>query len=180
MIRGHMDLLAGKAFTVASYGIGAAYAGWVLGQLGAEVSHATALEAEGIGAFLGDGAVYANEPVLDVPAGGTLITDVPDSSAARERIGELRERGLVVWLTPWGAETGWSERPASELSLFAASGWMSMVGEAEREPLAPPVSLGQFITGLYATLAALTREAGWGGTHGLAEIAEIEALTSTQ
>ncbi len=179
MIRGHMDLLAGKAFTVASYGIGAAYAGWVLRQLGAEVSHASALDAEEIGAFLGEGATFTDEPVLDAPTGGTLITDVPVSTAARERIGALRERALVVWLTPWGAGTSWSGRAVTELSLFAAGGWMSMVGEAEREPLAPPVSLGQFITGLYATLAALTREAGWGGDHGLAEIAEIEALTST-
>jgi crotonobetainyl-CoA:carnitine CoA-transferase CaiB-like acyl-CoA transferase len=179
MMRGHMDLLAGQRFSVASYGIGAAYAGWLLREFGADVRHTTALDPEGVGAFLGQGAAFAVEPPLDVEPGGTLITDVPVSRDARARIGALRGAATVIWLTPWGAETGWAGRPATELAQYAAGGWMTMVGEPDREPLAPPGSLGQFIAGLYATIAALTRHGGWGGDPGLIDVAEIEAMAAT-
>lgn len=179
MMRGHMDLLAGRRFTVASYGIAAAYAAWLLRQFGAEVAHSTALDPEGIGAFLGEGAAFTDRPTLAVEPGGTLITDVPVSAAARQQLEELRSRALVAWITPWGAETSWSERPGSELAQYAAGGWMTMVGEPDREPLAAPVSLGQFIAGLYATIAVLTGEAGWGAGRGLVDVAQIEGMAAT-
>jgi crotonobetainyl-CoA:carnitine CoA-transferase CaiB-like acyl-CoA transferase len=179
MMRGHMDLLAGERFSVASYGIGAAYAAWLLREFGAEVQHTTALDPEGIGAFLGQGAAFAEVPGLEVAAGGTLITDVPVSAEARERIDTLRNVAAVIWLTPWGAETAWSSRRTTELAQYAAGGWMTMVGEPDREPLAPPGSLGQFIAGLYAAIAALTGHAGWGSGTGLIEVPEIEAMAAT-
>jgi len=178
MMRGHMDLLAGERFSVASYGIGAAYAAWLLREFGGEVHHATALDPEGMGAFLGQGASFVSAPGLDVEAGGTLITDVPVSVEARNRVEELRKLARIIWLTPWGAETSWSERPSTELAQYAVGGWMTMVGEPDREPLAPPGSLGQFIAGLYATIAALTRHAVGRGV-GLVVGAEIEGWAAT-
>ncbi|MGH2633126.1 MAG: hypothetical protein ACRDG3_06920, partial [Tepidiformaceae bacterium] len=59
-----MELLAGQRFTVASYGIAAAFAGWLLRQFGADVQHSTALDPEGIGAFLGEGATFEASPAL--------------------------------------------------------------------------------------------------------------------
>jgi len=179
MMRGHMDLLAGREFTVASYGIGAAYAGWILREFGADVSHRTALDPEGIGVFLGQGATFDAYPPLSAPAGGTLITDAPVNPGTRAAIQELRGRALVIWLTPWGSDTSWSEYPASGLSLYAAGGWMTMVGEPGREPLAPPVDLAPFIAGLCGAIAGLTREAGRGRERGLVEIAGIEAMAAT-
>lgn len=179
MMRGHMDLLSGQRFTVASYGIAAAYAAWMLRQFGAGVVHATALDPEGIGAFLGEGARFGDNPELAVEPGGILITDVPVSAAARQRIEDLCRHALVVWITPWGTDTSWSERPSTELAQYAAGGWMTMVGEPGREPLAAPVSLGQFIAGLFAAIAVLTRHAGWGGATGLLGVAEIEGMAAT-
>ncbi len=179
MMRGHMDLLAGERFSVASYGIGAAYAAWLLREFGAEVRHTTALDPEGLGAFLGQGAAFAALPPLEVEAGGTLITDIPVSARARDQVEALSRLARVIWLTPWGAETSWSGRPSTELAQYAAGGWMTMVGEPDREPLAPPGSLGQFIAGLYAAIAALTGHAGWGSSPGRVEVAEIEAMAAT-
>lgn len=179
MMRGHMDLLTGQRFTVASHGIAAAYAAWLLRQFGAEVAHTTALDPEGMGAFLAEGAAYTDTPELAVEPGGVLITDAPVSAAARQRVDELRRHALVAWITPWGTDTRWSERPATELAQYAAGGWMTMVGEPGREPLAAPVSLGQFIAGLYATIAALTRHAGWGDACGLIDVSEIEGMAAT-
>lgn len=179
MMRGHMDLLAGERFSVASYGIGAAYAAWLLREFGAEVRHTTALDPEGVGAFLGQGAAFADAPPLAVETGGTLITDVPVSALAREQVEVLSRVATVIWLTPWGAETSWSGRPSTELAQYAAGGWMTMVGEPDREPLAPPGSLGQFIAGQYAAIAALTRHAGWGSGTGRIEVPEIEAMAAT-
>lgn len=179
MMRGHMDLLAGERFSVASYGIGAAYTAWLLREFGAEVHHTTALDPEGIGAFLGQGAAFAEAPDLDVEPGGTLITDVPVSGETRARINTMATGARVIWLTPWGAETSWSKRPSTELTQYAAGGWMTMVGEQDRASLAPPCSLGQFIAGLYATIAALTPHAGWGDRTGVIDVAEIEGMAAT-
>ncbi|MCO5200196.1 MAG: CoA transferase [Chloroflexi bacterium] len=174
-----MDLLAGERFSVASYGIGAAYAGWLLREFGAEVRHTTALDPDGIGAFLGQGAPFAKAPPLQAEVGGTLITDVPVSAPSREQVEALSRLARVIWLTPWGAETSWNGRRSTELVQYAAGGWMTMVGEPDREPLAPPGSLGQFIAGLYAAIAALTGHAGWGSGTGLIEVPEIEAMAAT-
>lgn len=179
MMRGHMDLLAGERFSVASYGVGAAYAAWLLREFGGEVRHTTALDPEGVGAFLGQGGAFADAPPLEVETGGTLITDVPVSAPAREQVEALSGKATVIWLTPWGAKTSWNVRPSTELAQYAAGGWMTMVGEPDREPLAPPGSLGQFIGGLYAAIAALTRHAGWGGGPGLIDVAEIEGMAAT-
>lgn len=179
MMRGHMDLLAGERFSVASYGIAAAYAAWLLREFGAEVKHTAALDPENLGAFLGQGARFAEAPGLEVEVGGTLITDVPVSAPAREQVEALSRLAKVIWLTPWGAETSWSGRPSTGLAQYAAGGWMTMVGEPDREPLAAPGSLGQFIAGLYGAIAALTGHAGWGGGAGLIEVPEIEAMAAT-
>lgn len=179
MMRGHMDLLAGERFSVASYGMGAAYTAWLLREFGAEVRHTTALDPEGVGAFLGEGARFVEAPALEAEVGGTLITDVPVSAPAQEQIEALSRVATVIWLTPWGAETSWNGRPSTELAQYAAGGWMTMVGEPDREPLAPPGSLGQFISGLYAAIAALTGHAGWGSGTGRIEVPEIEAMAAT-
>ena len=123
-----MELLDGQRINVASYGIAAAYAGWLLRQFGAQVTHSTALDPEGIGAFLGQGATFELEPAPTALPGATLITDVPVNAASRATIARLAEAVRVIWLTPWGLEGEWSERPASDLALHAAGGWLASVG----------------------------------------------------
>ena len=85
-----MELLAGQRFTVASYGIAAAYTAWLLGQFGADVQHTTALDPEAIGAFLGEGATFEAAPALQPAPGATFITDAPVTSQNRQRLRSAR------------------------------------------------------------------------------------------
>ena len=171
-----MDLLNGQRFSVASYGIAAAYAGWLLRQFGAEVMHVSALDREGMGAFLGEGAAFTSNPALKAAPGTTLITDLPLSVGARSDLEELARAGRVIWLTPWGLDNAWSERPASDLVLHAAGGWLASVGEPDREPLGPPGALGQFAAGLFAAIAAIAPGAP---QNGLTEVSIAEAVAAT-
>ena len=176
-----MDLLTGNRYEVRSFDIAAGYAGWLLARLGADVTHETRLDPEGMGAYLANGGVFTDSPSLEVQPGRTLITDAPVTDEHRARIDGLAERGRVIWLTPWGSRGAWSERPATDLTLYGASGWMVGVGEPDREPLGPPGAQGQYMGGLYAAIAALAPvvdERG-GGATGLVDIAMVEALAAT-
>ncbi|MGI8927398.1 MAG: CoA transferase [Tepidiformaceae bacterium] len=173
-----MELLPGARFTVASYGVAAAYAGWLLRQFGAEVEQTTALDPEGLGAFLGEGTRFDGEPGFD--GAGTLITDAPVTAANRTSLATEARRRQVVWLTPWGFEGPWSGRRATDLGLHAAGGWMSAVGEPGREPLGPPGAQGQFTAGLFAAIEATMSLAGLAPTApGLSGVSMAEAVLAT-
>ncbi|MCC7364652.1 MAG: CoA transferase [Dehalococcoidia bacterium] len=171
-----MDLLTGNRFDVRSYGIGAAYAGWLLRELGADVDHRTALDPGGLGAWLAEGGAFEAGPGLARRSGAMLITDAPVTAANRAALEGLASEGPVTWITPWGLAGEWAERPASDLALYAASGWMSAVGDADREPLAPPGAQVQFIGGLYAAIAALVTPAG---SREITDVPLIESLAAT-
>src|SRR4051794_22210423 len=124
-----MELLTGERITVASWGAPAACAAWLLRSFGAGVTHTTALGPEGLGAFLGEGATFAAAPPLAVSAGGIFITDAPVTATNRGRLEELAGTATVVWLNPWGLDNDWAERPATDLTVHAAGGWMKAVGD---------------------------------------------------
>ncbi|MGE5596278.1 MAG: CoA transferase, partial [Hyphomicrobiales bacterium] len=170
-----MELLQGNRFAVASYGVAAGYAGWLLRQFGADVVHVSALDPEGVGAFLAEGASFAPAPSLDAEPGVTLITDAPVTPRNRQAL-EARAAGggRVIWITPWGLDTPWTGRPASDLVLHAAGGWMCSVGDPGREPLGPPGAQGQFVGGLFAAIAALSGAAG-----GIIDLPLVEAVAAT-
>lgn len=149
-----MDLLANAPIAVASYTPAAAYAGWLLKQFGAGVRHESALDPEGLGAFVAEGASLAISPAIDPRGAGLLITDAPVSKANRASIEAVTDSASVIWLTPWGLESDWAERPATALTLQAAGGWMSGVGEPGGEPYGPPDSQAELIAGLFAAIEA--------------------------
>ncbi|MGE3075417.1 MAG: CoA transferase [Dehalococcoidia bacterium] len=174
-----MELLADFRFTVASYGPAAAYAGWLLKGFGAGVRHTSALDPEGLGAFLAPGASYAEEPPL-VAGDGPFITDAPVTPANLAVLRKMASTGRVIWITPWGIDNDWAQRPASDLALYAASGWMAAVGDPDRQPLAPPGSQCRFVAGLFATIAALGHTvSGSALAQGLVDVPVIEALVAT-
>ncbi|MEX0781753.1 MAG: CoA transferase [Dehalococcoidia bacterium] len=179
MMRAMMDLLAGRRYRVASYGVAAAYAGWLLRQYGAEVDHTTALDPEGIGAFLGEGASFDATPALTGAPDALLITDAPVNHEKRDAIAKLARDGQVLWITPWGHESAWSERPWSDLTMHAAGGWMSALGEPGREPLGPPGAQGQFVAGLYAAIAAVGLVPGRADDRGIIDVSIAEAVVAT-
>ena len=170
-----LELLLGHRFTVASYGPAAGYAAWLLRQYGAEVEHTTALDPEGLGAFLGEGAHYDPVPRLTGSPGEVFITDAtvtPDSRAALEA---LAREAHIIWLTPWGLDNPLEHAPATDLLLMAAGGWMSAVGDPDRAPLGPPGAQAQFVAGLYAAIHALAAP----HVAGLSVISMVEAVAAT-
>ncbi len=177
-----MKLLAGERFHVRSHTAAAAYAGWLLQHLGATVDHATVLDPEGLGAFLCRGAAFTPEPRLEILDGGVLITDAPVGGATRRTLTRLSHAARVIWITPWGLDNDWSERPASDLVLQAAGGWMASTGDPDREPLGPPGAQCRFVGGLCAVVAALSRFAHPGAppeAPGLTDVPLIEAVAAT-
>lgn len=86
-----MHSLLSSRFVVASHGIGAAYAAWLLRNLGADVQHVTALSPEGVGAFLAEGATFATAPEISDPGTVTCITDAPVTEENRRRLGAAAE-----------------------------------------------------------------------------------------
>jgi len=149
-----MDLLANSPIAVASYTPAAAYAGWLLKQFGAGVRHESALHPERLGAFLAEGAAFAAAPAIDALGVRLLVTDAPVTEANRAAVDEVSASASVIWLTPWGLESDWAERPATALTLQAAGGWMSGVGEPGGEPYGPPDSQAELVAGLFAAIEA--------------------------
>jgi crotonobetainyl-CoA:carnitine CoA-transferase CaiB-like acyl-CoA transferase len=170
-----VELLNDRRFAVSSFDVAAANVGWLLRTYGAAVEHETALDPEGIGAFLGPGARAVRVPTLAPPGWGAFITDAPVTAANRATIERVAETRPVVWITPWGLGTDWDERPWSNLLVMAAGGWMSAVGEPDRQPLGPPGSQAQFAAGLFAAIHAL---AG-GDAPGLSCVSMVESVAAT-
>lgn len=171
-----MELLARKRYAVTSYGVAAAYAGWLLKHYGADVEHVSALDPEGLGAFLAEGGQFEPEPRVQAPPPDvTWITDAPLTPATRAVIEIEAKRRRVVWITPWGIDTPWAGRPASDFLLHAAGGWLHAVGDPAGEPLGPPGAQAQFITGQFATIAAL----GDLAEPGLIDVSILEATAAT-
>jgi crotonobetainyl-CoA:carnitine CoA-transferase CaiB-like acyl-CoA transferase len=107
---------------------------------------------------------------------GSPVADHPSMSPAalRERHGRL----VVTAITPFGLDTPWSDRPATELTLQAWSG--GVIGLGRGDPAHPPISvggqLGEWLAGGFAaagTLASLRR----GGDDGeLVDVSMLEAM----
>jgi crotonobetainyl-CoA:carnitine CoA-transferase CaiB-like acyl-CoA transferase len=175
-----MTFLAGTRFRVASYGPAAAFSGWLLQSLGADVEQETALNLEGLGAFLAQGARATEAPALTAAPGVTLITDAPVNEANHAALQDLSGASRVIWINPWGLDNAWSVLPDNDLALYAASGWMSAVGEPGRPPLAPPGAQCRFIAGMFATIAALEHIAVAGEpVPALVDVPVIESLVAT-
>jgi crotonobetainyl-CoA:carnitine CoA-transferase CaiB-like acyl-CoA transferase len=81
-----------------------------------------------------------------------LVTDAPVTVQNRATIDRECGGATVVWITPWGIDGAWAERPATDLCLHAAGGWMAAVGEAGEEPLGPPGPQGRLTAGLFAAM----------------------------
>jgi crotonobetainyl-CoA:carnitine CoA-transferase CaiB-like acyl-CoA transferase len=170
-----VELLAGREFTVASYGPAAAYTAWLLKSFGADVKHVSALDPQRDGLFFAEGAAFAEEPRLATPSGVPLITDAPVNARSRAALEQLSRESPVAWITPWGLDSEWDERPATGLLLQAAGGWMSAVGKPGREPLGPPGEQAALISGLWTAIHALAA----GGEPGMSVVSMAEAVAAT-
>ena len=68
-----------------------------------------------------------------------------------------RNPGLViVRISGWGQDGPYSHRPGFGTLVEGMSGFASMNGFADREPVLPPIYLGDMVAGLYGSIGVLT------------------------
>lgn len=107
--------------------------------------------------------------------------------------GYLAERGLdydalsrdqqtlvMTSITPFGQDGPYRDYRATEITVFALGGYMSLIGDSSRAPLKFGGNVAQYTTGLYASTATLTalhlaEEAGIGQ---YIDISVMESMTS--
>src|SRR5215207_2255223 len=110
-----------------------------------------------------------------------LITDAHgiarDPAALHERFPQL----VVVSITPYGLEGPYADRPATELTLQAESGALSVRGRPDRAPVQMGGRTMEWVSGLYAAVAALgaSRVARRGGPGELVDLSIAEVANTT-
>lgn len=96
----------------------------------------------------------------------------------RDTLSELNPNLVLLRISPFGQTGPWRDRPATPLTLQAASGWVSA-----RDPDRPPVQVGariaEYVAGAYGALGGLTalRCASDGVVQ--VDVSEFESLLST-
>ena len=129
----------------------------------------------------GHGAGFDDE--LDALLGGAdiLITDAQglagDPVALHERYPQL----VVVAITPYGLAGPYADRPFTEIILQAESGALAVRGHPSREPVQAGGRTMEWVSGLYAAVAALaaTRVVRHGGPGELVDLSMSEVANTT-
>ena len=89
-------------------------------------------------------------------------------------LGEL----VLLRISPFGQSGPWRDRPATPLTLQAASGWVSA-----RDPDRPPVQVGarisEYVAGAYGALGVLTALRNASDRLVQIDVSELESLLST-
>jgi crotonobetainyl-CoA:carnitine CoA-transferase CaiB-like acyl-CoA transferase len=94
---------------------------------------------------------------------------------------ELNPRLVVTRLSGWGQTGPYREKPGFGTLVEGYSGFASMNGFADREPVLPPIFLGDMTTGLYgasATMMALWSVAARGGAGQVIDLSLFEPTLS--
>ncbi|MCU1690177.1 MAG: Caib/baif family protein [Jatrophihabitantaceae bacterium] len=110
-----------------------------------------------------------------VPNADVVIVDDP-AAARAARHGN--PTALIVAITPYGLDGPLADRKGNDLTAYASSGWASMNGLADREPLKGPGHNASFQAGTFAW-AAVTATLLGDPAGELLDIAERDVLTST-
>jgi len=96
-----------------------------------------------------------------------------------DSLGELNPNLVVVRISHFGQSGPWRDRPATALTVQAASGWVS-ARDLERPPVQVGCRIAEYVAGAYGALGALTalrlRPAG---RVREVDISQLEALLST-
>jgi crotonobetainyl-CoA:carnitine CoA-transferase CaiB-like acyl-CoA transferase len=95
---------------------------------------------------------------------------------------ELGQPSLIMaHLTPYGMTGAMAEAPGNDLTVAARSGWASINGDADREPLKPSGWQASYCAGAAAfagVLAALHHRAGHPGEGQEVEVAELDVMVA--
>ncbi len=117
-------------------------------------------------------------------AADIVIEGTPFGSTPHPRAALLRERNprlAIVSISAFGTDGPWNDRPATEFTLQAWCGSTASRGTADRPPIAAGGRLGEWLTGAFAAVAALTAYRGvqrsGRGEHVDLSMLEVMALT---
>jgi crotonobetainyl-CoA:carnitine CoA-transferase CaiB-like acyl-CoA transferase len=195
--------LAGLAVVDLSSGIAGAYCARLLADGGA---HVTRVEPEGGHPLRRWSASATADPAAEAHVGGVLFDHLcgGQDQAGSERLQEvLAAAELCVWspggrldpaairaahphlhvasITPFGLDTPWSDRPATEFTLQAWSGGVIGLGrgDPERAPAHVGGQVGEWLSGGYAAVGLLASQRG--GRPGVVDVSmlEVQALCLT-
>ena len=88
---------------------------------------------------------------------------------------------VIAAISPFGLDSPWSERPATEFTLQALSGGMGGRGPSDRPPLSVGGRTGEWAAGMYAALGILiARHRCWDTGEGeLLDISVLESIVAT-
>jgi len=137
----------------------------------------------GRGAELDDelAALLAGADILITDAQGLATSPfgrgAGDPTALHERFPQL----VVVAITPYGLHGPYADRPATELTIQAESGALAVRGHPSREPVQAGGRTMEWVSGLYAAVAALaaSRVVRHGGPGELVDLSMSEVANTT-
>ena len=167
------------------------YCGKLLADLGAEVTKIETPEGDslrGWGPFPDGKPDRGRSGLFEYLNGGKRIA-VLDSDSARRLIADadvlidtgstpLSEPGpVLVHISNFGQHSPFRDRPATPLTMQAASGWIS-ARDPDRAPVQAGARIAEYVAGAYAALGALTAlRIAPGGIE--VDVSVLEALLST-
>jgi crotonobetainyl-CoA:carnitine CoA-transferase CaiB-like acyl-CoA transferase len=122
------------------------------------------------------------DDLADLLAGAdVLISDAQGLAADPAALHERYPQLVVVSITPFGLEGPYAHRPATEITLQAESGALAVRGHPSREPVQAGGRTTEWVSGLYAAVAALaaTRVVRHGGPGELIDLSMAEVANTT-
>jgi crotonobetainyl-CoA:carnitine CoA-transferase CaiB-like acyl-CoA transferase len=128
----------------------------------------------------------AADPVVErlIRSADIVVLNV-DGDAERverfqQRCERLNPRAVRVVTSPYGLTGPYRDLPQSDITDWAASGYMFITGDAAREPLAGGGPWPAYATGLTAAIGALIawREVAGGGAGSLVDVGTMETMAT--
>jgi len=164
------------------------YAGALLARLGADVAHIGRLPAnlDPGEAEMGIHGKRLLDVALDDPALLALIAKADilfrgneglPATLAPEALAALNPALIDVAILPFDADGANGERPATDLTLMARSGLMTIIGDPDRPPLTLPGRQAWALAGIQGAIAALTA-LNARAADGVGQVASVSAYRS--
>jgi crotonobetainyl-CoA:carnitine CoA-transferase CaiB-like acyl-CoA transferase len=110
----------------------------------------------------------AREILLQLVANSTMLVEsfrpgiLEKMDLSPETLFALNRSLIVVRISGWGQDGPYRDRPGFGTLVEGISGFASMNGFADREPVLPPIYLGDMTAGLYGAMGAGCAAAGGG------------------
>jgi formyl-CoA transferase len=95
---------------------------------------------------------------------------------APETLLEINPRLIVVRISGWGQDGPYAERPGFGTLVEGMSGFASMNGFADREPVLPPIYLADMTAGLYGAIGTLAALRNVEASDGKGQVIDVSLL----